>query len=151
MDPVSTIGLAASLVNLMDVAMRAIAIMNNLKGAIKEQSILVQEVTGLLPFLSSLKSRIVSANEKDPWFARVLVLGAPNGAIAQLDAAIKDLSYRLEKMYGRSKVSRSLGWLLKKEECNAILLRIERSKTLITAELQGDVLFVTPSVLTSDL
>ena len=149
MDPVTAISLAAGLVNLMDAAMKAIAIMNDIKGAVKEQAILVQEVTSLLPFLSSLKSRIELANEMDPWFARLFVLGAPNGAITQLDAAIRDLSYRLERLYSKDKVSRSFGWLLKKEECNAILLRIERSKNLITAELQGDVLFVQPSILTS--
>ncbi len=142
MDPVTAIGLAASLINIMDAAMKVTRVMNDIKGATKEQAMMVQEVTSLMPFLSSLKTRIELANETDPWFARALVLGAPNGAIALLDAAIAELSQRLEKLYGRNKASRSLGWVLKKEECSAILVRIERSKSLITAELQGDVLLV---------
>ena len=142
MDPVTAIGLAASLINIMNAAMRAIGVMNDIKGANKEQSMLVQEVTSLLPFLSSLKTRVDTANEKDSWFARARVLGMPNGAIALLDAAIKDLWQCLDRSYGRNKVAKALGWVLKKEESNAILVRIERAKSLITAELQGDDLFV---------
>lgn len=140
MDPVTAIGLTASIVNIMDAAMKVVGIINDIKGATKEQAMLIQEVTGLLPFLSSLKTRIELANKTDPWFARALALGAPNGAIALLDVAIAELSRRLHKLYERNKVSRSLGWVLKKEECNAILIRIERAKSLITAELQGDIL-----------
>ena len=140
MDPATAFGLAASVVNLMDAAIRVIQLVNNIKGATKEQATLVQEVASLLPFLSSLKTRIELADEIDPWFARARVLGAPDGAITLLDSAIKELLQRLEKLYGRNKVSRSLGWVLKKEEVNAILVRIERSKSLITAELQGDML-----------
>jgi hypothetical protein len=140
MDPVTAIGLTASLVNIMDAAMKVVGIINDIKGATKEQAMLIQEVTSLLPFLSSLKTRIEFANKTEPWFARALVLGAPNGAIALLDVAITELSRRLHKLYERNKVSRSLGWVLKKEECNAMLVRIERAKSLITAELQGDIL-----------
>jgi hypothetical protein len=140
MDPVTAIGLTASLVNIMDAAMKVVGIINGIKGATKEQAMLIQEVTSLLPFLSSLKTRIELANKTEPWFARALVLGAPNGAIALLDVAITELSRRLHKLYERNKVSRSLGWVLKKEECNAMLVRIERAKSLITAELQGDIL-----------
>ena len=151
MDPVTAIGLAGSIITLMDAAMKVIGIMNDIKGATKEQTMLVREVTSLLPFLSSIKTRVELANETDPLFARVLVLGAPDGAIALLDRAIQDLSQHLDKLYGRNKVSRSLGWVLKKEECSSILVRIERSKSLIIAELQGDILLVLPSHIHSAL
>lgn len=145
MDPVTAIGLTASLVNIMEAAMKVVRVINDIKGATKKQAMLIQEVTSLLPFLSSLKTRIDLSNETESWFARALVLGAPNGAITLLDVAISQLSQRLEKLYGRNKVSRSLGWVLKKEECKAILVRIERAKSLIAAELQGDILLALPS------
>ena len=145
MDPVTAIGLAASLINIMDAVMKVIVVMNDIKGATKEQAAMVQEVTSLLPFLSSLKTRAEVSNETDPWFARAIMLAAPNGAIALLSNAITELSLQLDRLYGRNKVSRSLGWVLKKEECNAILVRIERSKSLIIAELQRDSLLVLSS------
>lgn len=142
MDPVAIAGLIASIVSIMDATMKVVGFMNDIKVAENDQARLVQEVTNLVPFLNSLKSKIEIANNKDLWFARIRILTGKGGAIDQLEAAITGLARLLDKLYGKSKVTRALGWTLKKEECNAFLARIEWSKSLIAAELHADHLLV---------
>lgn len=136
MGPVTAIGLAASIAQLIDCTAKVIKYVGEVKDAAKERDSLALEAANLMPLLMNLKHRIETAQSRDPWHSNVRSLGVADGPIAQLKTSMELLVVKLKSR--RKKLSGSLVWPSDKNECLAMLYKIERIKTLVGLALQGD-------------
>ena len=71
MDPVTAVGLAAGIIQLIDATAKIIKYVGEVKDAPKERESLSLEAANLMPLLMNLKQRIDSASTDDPWFSNV--------------------------------------------------------------------------------
>jgi hypothetical protein len=136
MEPVTAVGLVASIVQLIDATAKVIKYVSEVKDAPKERETLSLEAANLMPLLMALKQRVDTASGNDPWFLSVYSLGVVGGPIPLLQAAMEALSVRLKS--GKKKLRRHLSWPSDKKDCIATLARIERMKSLIGLALQDD-------------
>lgn len=150
MDPITVIGLVASVVQLIETTAIVVQYLNEVKNAPKERARLAQEVTNLLALLTTLRYKLEEANGTDPWFVGIRSLGVALGPLDQLKNAMEDLAKKLEARDGL-KISKSLIWPINKKECDRILAKIEREKTSIGLALQGDTLWVFLATCTNQM
>lgn len=134
MDPVSVLGLVASLVQLVDATSKVIGYLNDLKDAPKERARLAREATSLLTLLTDLRFRIEEAGPTDPWCASLRSLGVDQGPLDQLRRAMEELASKLVP----TKQLRRVLWTLDKKTVENLLSQIERIKSLISLALQKD-------------
>jgi hypothetical protein len=138
MDPVTAVGLVASIVQLIDSTTKVVKYLNDVRDAPKDRARLAQEAASLLALLTSLRYRVEESNPTDSWFSGVRSLGGPGGLLEQFREAMEKLATRLRPDSGIKKVGKALFWTLEKDEINAILFKIERIKTLVGLALQND-------------
>ncbi|MCJ1282616.1 hypothetical protein MMC26_001941 [Xylographa opegraphella] len=132
MDPVSVIGLVASLLQLIDVTVQTIQYINEVKDAPKQRARLAREASSLLMLLTDLRYRVEENDESSAWFAGVRSLESPLGIFKQ------DLEDIARKLRPRNTVRTAFGWPFEEKQINAILVKIERTKTLVSLALQKD-------------
>lgn len=136
MDPVSAVGLAASIVQIINATAQTIQFLNDVKDAPKDRIKLLQEAAGLLGLLTSLRCRIEEANQKDPWYVRVRALEGP--CLDQYRIAMEDLAQRLRPETGVKSLGKRLIWSFDKKQIRETLETIERLKSLISLAIQED-------------
>ena len=134
MDPVTVLGLVASIVQLIDATSKVIKYINEVKDTPKERETLAQEAANLMPLLMTLKQRASSSDES--WFSAVRLLGVPEGPVPQLQTAMEQMGTTLKKR--RKRRGGDLLWPSDEKECIVILSKIERMKSLIALALQDD-------------
>ena len=68
-EPITVIGLAASIVQLIDSTAKAYKYLNEVKHATKERADLAMEAANLVPLLTSLRNRLEKAydDSEDKW------------------------------------------------------------------------------------
>lgn len=132
--------MAASLVALIQLTGTVVGYLSAVGSASKDQVELSKEVSGTLPILISLRFRVESASNDDPWFTAVRELGVKNGPFDQFSEALNRLSSMLTPAKGLAKVSQKLSWPFKKSEVGEILLRIERMKTAVNLAMSNDLM-----------
>ncbi len=68
-DPITAIGLAASIVQLIDATTKAYKYLNEVKHATKDRAELAMEAANLVPLLTSLRNRVEKAydNPEAKW------------------------------------------------------------------------------------
>ena len=132
------VGLAASIVQLIDATTKAIKYLNNVKDAPKDRATLAREAANLLALLMDLRCRVEEAESTDPWFTGVRSLGVKGGPLDQFKEAMEELARKLKPESGVKMFSKALRWTLDKNEINNILSKIERLKTLVGLALQKD-------------
>ncbi|KAH0551049.1 hypothetical protein GP486_007597 [Trichoglossum hirsutum] len=138
MDPVTAVGLAASIVQLIDGTAKVIKYLNDVKDAPKDRARLAREATSLLAILTDLRYKVEEANPTDPWFTGVLSLGVEGGPLDQFNEALEELTRKLKPEKGIKKLSKTLLWTLDKIEIDRAFTKIERLKTLVSLALQDD-------------
>jgi len=136
MDPVTAIGLCASIVQLIDATSRVIKYASEVKDAPSRRENLSLEAANLMPLLMRLKQRISSAAPNEQWFSGVRLLGVPGGPIPELEKVVGQLGDRLKTRKKRR--GGDLLWPSDEKDCIAILSKIERMKALIGLALQDD-------------
>jgi hypothetical protein len=136
MDPITAIGLVASIVQLIVATSKVIKYVSEVKDAPKEQENLGLEAANLMPLLMTLKQRIEADPSNESWYAGVRSLIVPTGPIPQLQEAMEQLGSKLKSR--RKKLSEHLMWPSDRKDCMVILSRVERMKTLIGLALQND-------------
>lgn len=141
MDPVSALGLAAAILQLIDAATNAVKYLNDVRDAPKERAKLAREVAGLVPLLTDLKYQAEETKSIDPWFDGLQSLGGDHGPLTEFKEALEKLAAKLKPVTGIEKIARALCWTLDKNEVNGFLARIERLKTLVNHVLQKDHLY----------
>jgi hypothetical protein len=138
MDPVTVIGLVASIVQLIDTTTKAIKYINDVKDAPRDRARLAREAASLLALLTDLRYRLEETNSTDPWFTGIRSLGVEGGPLEQFNEAIDDLARKLEPEKSLKKLAKVVFWSLDKNEINNILTKIERLKTFVDLALQKD-------------
>ena len=138
MDPITAVGLAASIAQLFDATTTAIKYLNDVKDAPKDRATLAREGSSLLALFTDLRYRVEEAQLTDPWFTGVRSLGGESGPLGQFKEAIEELARKLKPEAGIKKFGKALIWTLDKNEISNILSKIERLKTLVSLALQQD-------------
>ena len=72
MDPISIVGLSASVIQISDATIKILRYLNDVRNASKEQAQIAQEGTLLLALLTSIKYRLEITDAKDQWARGVL-------------------------------------------------------------------------------
>jgi hypothetical protein len=138
MDPVTAVGLAASIVQLIDTTIKVIGYLNDVKDAPKDRATLARESTSLLTLFTDLRYWVEETTETDPWFTNIRSLGVKGGPLDLFKEAMEGLVTKLKPEAGIKKFGRALIWTLDKNDISNILSKIERLKTLISLTLQKD-------------
>ena len=140
MDPVTAIGAAASVLQLIGIAAKAIKYINDIKNAPRERFRLVQELNSLYGILIELESRVDEAkmNRDDKWLSGLNSLTVKFGLIEQLGAALNSIVDKIKLASKIKTVGRTFNWPFAKKEIAEIMEQIERQKSTINFALQGD-------------
>ena len=136
MDPVSVIGLVASIVQLIETTSKVIKYIDEVKDAPRERSSLASEAANLMPLLMTLKQRVETSSSTDAWFSSVRSLGVPGGPLTELRLLMEQLGGKLKAR--KKKLGGHLLWPSDQKECLALLAKIERVKSLIGIAMQDD-------------
>ena len=142
MDPLSAVGLAVNIVQIIDSVVKIVGYINDVKDAPKDRARLAQESVSLLAFLTDFRIKVEDSSTDDPWFASVRSLGGPDGPLERFRDDMDELARKLKPQSGLRKFGRSLVWTLDKTDINNIILRIERLKVLVGLSRQEDHLYV---------
>jgi hypothetical protein len=140
MDPISVVGLAASLAQLIDVATKVFRYMNDVKNAPKARAQVAQEASLLLALLTSLRYRLEDVDITDPWVQGVVTLGMANGALDQFREALEALAAKLYNSGTGISAGKAFIWHFEKKEIEDLLQKMERLKLFISLALQEDTL-----------
>lgn len=138
MDPVSAIGLAASLAQLVGTVAKIISYINDVKNASKERILVNQEAASLLGLLTTLQFKVEDANPTESWYIHVRSLGGTGGPLEQFERRLEKLAKKLRPDSTVKNLGRKFIWTLDKNEVKELLDAIERLKTLISIALQED-------------
>ena len=140
MDPVTAIGAAASVLQLIGVAGKAIKYINDIKNAPRERFRVAQELNSLYGILIELESRVDEAktNGDDKWLRGLNSLTVKFGPIEQVGAALNSIVDKIKLASKIKTVGKTLIWPFAKKEIAEILEQIERQKSTINFTLQGD-------------
>ena len=138
MDPITAIGFAANIVQLIDATSKTISYLNDVKDAPKDRAKLARETAGLLSLLIDLRYQVEDTNSTDPWFTGLQSLGGEGRPLEEFKRAMEELAEKLIPTSAVKKFGRALRWTLDKKEINTILSKIERLKTLVGLALQKD-------------
>lgn len=114
MDPVTAIGLVASVIQLIDVTVQTIKYLNDIKEAPKDRGRLARETTNLLALLTDLRYRVEEAKSAEPWFTSVRALGIEGGLLSQFHETMETLAGKLKPERGLKKLEKALVWTLEK-------------------------------------
>ncbi|KAL8664144.1 MAG: hypothetical protein Q9202_003328 [Teloschistes flavicans] len=132
------VGLAASIVQLIDLTTKAIKYLNSVKRSSKERTELSLEASSLLQFLLDLQNKVDQSNGTESWFHGLKSLDLENGPLDQLRGALQQLAKRLKPKKGIKDATSAFTWNLNKGYCMEVLNTIERVKSRITLALVGD-------------
>ena len=112
MDPISAVGLLASISSLSDSAFNIISFINTIREGGKQRLRLFTELNSLWMVLKLLEGHF-DAEDGDlgePWLKTVAVLNDDNGIFDQIQAAFENLISRLQPKSGHRKVMQTLRW-----------------------------------------
>jgi hypothetical protein len=138
MDPVTAVGLAATVCQLIAVVSTVVGYLNNLKEAVKDRGKLAREVTSLLATLTDLRYRIEDTNDSDPWFVGLRSLGVEHGPLDQFKEAMEELAERLKPATGLNKIAGRLKWPVDQKKIKDVLSKVERLKSSVMLAQQKD-------------
>lgn len=139
-DPVSAIGLVASIAQLIDATIKVVQYSNAIKNASRDQAKFAVEASSLLSLLISLRYDLENMKAKeDLWFAAIRSIAAPNGPLEQFSEMMEELAAKLvPPATGVKRLTSKLRWPLEKKEIDQILERMERIKTIIALAYERD-------------
>ena len=136
MGPISTIGLASGIVELINATVKAISYLHGVKDAPKERAKLTLEATNLLTLLSRLRFMVEEAESLDDiWYTNMRSLvERPNSAFNLLKTSLDDLAQRLDPSLNLM----GLRWQIIKYEAAEVLQSIQRLQNLVEVALSSD-------------
>ncbi|KAL8705804.1 MAG: hypothetical protein Q9201_001091 [Fulgogasparrea decipioides] len=141
MDPVTAVGLAASVSQLIRVAARSVQYLIDLNSASNDQAKLLQEASHIQTLLIALRNRLEESSSDETWFNGIRSLGVENGPLDQLHEALEELATRVQPTSSAKRLGRAVKWPFEKAKCTEILNRIDRAKSMISLALQDDILY----------
>jgi hypothetical protein len=138
MDPVTGIGLVASVAQLIGVVATLVTYVNDVKDAPKERARLAREAAGLLAFLTEFRYGIEESGLEDSRFSGVRLLAREGGPLESFAEDVKVLLRKLKPATGPRKIAQAIKWPLNRSTVDKMMARIERLKTLISVSRQED-------------
>ncbi|KAL8940361.1 MAG: hypothetical protein Q9216_002852 [Gyalolechia sp. 2 TL-2023] len=134
------VGLSASVTTLINVTVKTIKYLNQVKGASDERLWLAAETSTLLPLLFDLRNQVDQKSNGEAWFDNVRLLGVEKGPIDQLREALVHLTEKLKPKPkgGLKNLTRAFIWPFNKEYCEELLRKVERVKNLVSLAVQRD-------------
>ena len=141
MDPVTAVGLAASIAQLIGVTTKTIKYLNNVKDAPKDRAKLLKEASSLLSLLINLNCTLEGANPTESWLGTAQSQGLKD-VLDLLRRSLEELAKKLKPEHGMKSLGRRLVWPLDKKEIMETLAKIERVKSLVELALQREHMWV---------
>ncbi|KAK0438134.1 uncharacterized protein EV420DRAFT_1651578 [Desarmillaria tabescens] len=131
------LGIASSIVSLLDVSHTIVKYLKDVKDAPKERDELDRELSNLAIYLDTVHRLTQTAAADDPWLETVQRLSGP---FAQLDELLKSVKTKLEPASDGplGKMKQRLLWKFSKESVEEALKKIERIKSLVMVAVQHD-------------
>lgn len=137
MDPVTAVGLAASIAQLITVTTTIIQYLSSIKNAPKDRAQLIREASSLLAVLTDLNYTLEGADTIESWLGTVYSQGLKE-VLDQLHRSLAGLAEKLEPEHGIKKLGRRLVSTLDKNEILDTLAKMERVKSLAGLALHRD-------------
>jgi ankyrin repeat protein len=160
MDPITAVGLVASVVQIADASFRIMKVLETLKEGAKDRRKLSDEITVLWMTLRNLETQFapLSGEVSGAWMKPLDGLAEPGGVFDQLRAALDEVYEKLatsESSFGRA--MQTLRWPLTQAYVDRTVAKIERLKSSIVLvgeqanialaqEMRGDVAAVKATV-----
>jgi hypothetical protein len=141
MDPVSAIGLVASVSQTLSAVGELVKYVNEVKNGPQDKARLAREAANLAVFLTGFRYDIERLDLGSPQYAGLAQVAAGNGPLDQLLAVVRHLSKKLKRK-SRWKMLKALAWPLEKQEVDNMIALIERLKSLIGLSIAADNLLV---------
>jgi len=141
MDPVSAIGLVASVIQTLSAVGELIKYVNEVKNASDDKARLAREAASLVVFLTGFRYDIEQLDLKDSRYSGLSQVAAEDGPLNQLLATVGRLLKKLKRT-SRWKLLRATTWPLERREVDATIDLIERLKSLINLSITADSLWV---------
>jgi hypothetical protein len=135
MDPLS---ITASVIAILRLTGTVLGYLSDVKNAPKECQQCAIEASNLLHLLTILRYRLEQGQTGDPWFTAIRALSVENGPLDQYKQALEQLRSRIDVGNGAQNIKRRLIWKFSKAEVAAILVRMERLKSLVSIALEND-------------
>ena len=139
------LGLAASIISVIQITGTAIQYLNDVKGATEDRTILLIEIGSTRGILDMLKNLAESEQSGEQWAMTIQSLSVPSGPLEQFSKALERLISKLKPASGMMKGVKALTWSFKKEEIKEILSTIERQKTFFNLAMQNDHMYAAPA------
>lgn len=159
MDPVSVVGLLASIESLADGAFKLVSVINTIKQGGKQRLRLFTELNSLWMVLKLLEGHFDSEeqNLNEQWLKTVNLLDEDGGIFDQVSAVFESLTDRLQPKVGHRKVMQTLRWPYDKSEVEELIAQLERMKNTVSLaynstsaaavrEIQSDTKYIKQSV-----
>jgi hypothetical protein len=144
MDPLS---ITVSVLALLQLTEKVISYAKQTRNAPKERTRILQEASGLVGLLITLKGLIDDCDPQDPWLRATSNLATPDGPLDQYKLTLESLIKNIMPNDGLRKVSQMVAWKFSKDEVVGLLSQIERVKSLINIALGMDDMLVLGSYL----
>ena len=108
MDPITGLGLVASVIQIIGATSTAIKYLNDAKDAPKDRAQLAQKVTNILVLLTQLRYRLEGADTKGAWYDGIRRLGIDNGPLQQLHRTMVSFAKNTRAEVGHQECGESL-------------------------------------------
>ena len=139
MDPVTAIGLLASVENLAEGAFKLVSFLNTIREGGKQRLRLFTELNSLWMILKLVESHLdpEEGDLGEPWLKTMAVLDEENGVFDQIQATFDDLMNRLQPKTGHRKLAQTLRWPFDKSDVEALTVHLERLKGSVNLALNS--------------
>lgn len=142
MDPITGIGLVASVVQLISTTADLVRYINKVKDGSTDRRRLALECAGLIGFLTEFRYEIEDLDLQDPRLKGMQALAQEGSPLEQLAQALQTIAEKLKPAGRIRRCLKAFIWPLQKEDIDDVLSKMERLKSLIALYRQGDQLFV---------
>jgi len=138
MDPVSAIGLVASVAQSLSTVVAIARYVNQVKKGSEDRARLAREVASMAALMTNLRYDLDELDQSAPQLSALRSLIAPGGLLSEFDVAANHVKQKLKRTGRLSRFFRSLSWPLDKQEVADMISLIERLRSAITFSLQKD-------------
>ena len=139
MDPLSAIGLLASIETLAEGAFKLVSYLNTIREGGKQRLRLFTELNSLWMVLKLVEGHFDPEEGEvgEPWLTTIAVLDEENGVFDQIQATFDELMNRLQPKTGHRKVVQTLRWPFDKSDVEALTAHLERLKGSVNLALNS--------------
>jgi hypothetical protein len=136
------LGVAASIIAIVQITGTLISYLNDVKDAPKECSNCMIELSHSTTLLLQLRGRVSESKSEDPWYVNVQTLDVENGPLYQYKRSLDDLLEKVKTSSKMRKAVNALLWPWIKEDVARLFAKLERLKSLVNITLELDNLLV---------